>query len=164
VFVSVGTDGTTFDGQMLYQYNPVQDAWTVLPNSPGVHRQGVAVGVAPFFALFGGGGASGAARNLDGYNRTTGTWSSGPQTPSALIGQSGAAINSQIYLLFGSNNGVFTATTTLFDGVTQLYSTKTSAPEALAFAATTASHGVLLTAGGFKTNGTATTALRAYIP
>ena len=66
--------------------------------------------------------------------------------------------------MFGSNGGTYTGATSVFDGVSRQWSNRTVAPEALAFTASAVASGQLVTVGGFRQNGTATGAVRTYIP
>lgn len=164
IYVSLGTDGSTFSGKKVYRYNPVADSWSILPNAPGVHGQGVAAGIGAYFIAVGGAGTGGVGRDLDGFNVSSNSWSSGAQTPSALVGASGGAIGTNVYIAFGNNFGTYTNATSVFDGITRLWSTRTVAPEALAFTASTDLNGELITVGGFRQNGTATGTARRYVP
>ncbi len=164
IFVQLGTDGTTFDGKKVYRYDPAADAWSVIQDSPGAHSQGVSVGVAQYFASIGGGGSGSAGKAVDGFNINQQNWLSSTPAPVALVGASGGAIGTRIYIAFGSQSGTYTAATNVFDGVTKLWSSRGAAPEALAFAAAAVTNGELLTVGGFRQNATATGVARRYVP
>ncbi|MFN8582016.1 MAG: hypothetical protein U0163_13720 [Gemmatimonadaceae bacterium] len=85
-----------------------------------------------------------------------------PGTNTVIVRRAG--ITSNIYVGFGSNAGTLTSSFNLFDGVTKLWSSKTAAPEALAFAASAVANGQLVTVGGFRQNNTSSAAVRTYVP
>ncbi|MEP7345633.1 MAG: kelch repeat-containing protein [Gemmatimonadaceae bacterium] len=162
IYVALGTDGTTFNLKKAYRYDPVADSWAIGVDSPNAHSQSVATAIGPYFVTVGGSGSSGKA--LNAFSISTNSWVTGPDAPTSLVGAAGGTIGTNVFVAHGSSGGTFTAATSVFDGLTKVWSTRMSAPEALAFAGGAATGGRLLTVGGIRQNGTATNATRLYVP
>ena len=119
----------------LYRYDPGSDSWTTLASS-GVFRTNVSL-VAIGTKLYVAGGclnsdcaAFSQTAQLQIYDTSTNTWSSGAAMPAAREGAAAAALNGKFYVVSGWGPGYTALTSTeVYDPSTDSWSQAADLPE-----------------------------------
>ena len=155
------------------RYDPVADAWTLLPDMPTARAGAVVQLVGGRFHVAGGMNGSGSSlRSMDIYDPTSASWSAGPAMSTYRDNPGSAAIGGEMYVFGGRTRNVSgladvntLATAEVFDPVTQAWTGIATMPTGRRAMSVVVVDGEALVLGGEATStGGAFDANQAYDP
>jgi N-acetylneuraminic acid mutarotase len=158
------TLGGVVSGNVVQEYDPVSDSWTLGQPMPTARYGLAAVALDGKIYALGGNGPSNA---VEVYDPATDSWSSGAPLPTARVFLAAVALGGKVYAIGGSPDccgGSQTDVVEVYDPATDQWSTAAPLPIALQLSAAVGFNGLIYTFGGFIPGSGVTGATFQYTP
>ena len=164
LYVQTSEDGWDGYYNFLHVYNPANDTWTQLANSPTSHAAPGFGVISNKFYVVGGNNSSGITGQLDVYDPVSSAWTTKKSMPTAINNPASAVLNGKLYIIGGSDAyGNITNMVQVYDPATDIWTSDAPMPTARSSATAAVWNGTIYVIGGY--NGTNAVALNeAFMP
>jgi uncharacterized repeat protein (TIGR03803 family) len=164
LYVQTSEDGWDGYYNFLHVYNPANNTWTQLANSPASHAAPGFGVISNKFYVVGGNNSSGTTGELDVYDPASSAWTTKRSMPTPINNPASAVLNGKLYLIGGSDAfGNITNIVQVYDPATDTWTTNTPMPTRRGSATAAVWNGTIYVIGGY--NGTNAVAVNeAFMP